>query len=62
MRQAYSEYEMLAQIAQLMCRYSRAIGYIAVGTGGMLVDVGIMLCTGTLERLAQFGFFVDFGL
>jgi len=53
---------MLAQIAQLMCRYSRAIRYIAVGTGGMLVDVGIMLCTGTLERLAQFGFFVDFGL
>jgi hypothetical protein len=27
-----------------------------------LIVVGIMLLTGTLERLAQFGFFVDFGL
>jgi hypothetical protein len=28
----------------------------------LLVVVGVMLFTGTLERLAAFGFFVDFGL
>jgi len=27
-----------------------------------MVVVGVMLLTGTLERLARFGFFVDLGL
>lgn len=52
----------IGRVAQIMRRYTRAIRYIAVGTGGVLVVVGILLLTGTLERLAQFGFFVDFGL
>jgi hypothetical protein len=45
-----------------MRRYSRAIRYLAIGTGVVLVIIGVMLLTGTLERLAQFGFFIDFGL
>ena len=52
----------VGRAAQLMRRYTKAIRTLAVGTGGVLVVVGIMLLTGTLERLAQFGFFVDFGL
>ena len=35
---------------------------ISMGTGVILIVVGIMLLTGTLEALARYGFFVDFGL
>jgi len=52
----------IGRVAQLMKRYSKAIRYIAVGTGIIMVIIGILLFTGTLERLSQFGFFVDFGL
>jgi len=52
----------IGRVAQLMKRYSNAIRYIAVGTGIIMVIIGILLFTGTLERLSQFGFFVDFGL
>jgi cytochrome c-type biogenesis protein len=52
----------IGRVAQLMKRYSNAIRYIAVGTGIIMVIIGILLFTGTLERFAQFGFFVDFGL
>jgi len=31
-------------------------------TGVVLIIVGVMLLTGTLERLARFGFFVNFGI
>ncbi len=43
-------------------RHRRTIRYVSYATGVLLVIVGVMLFTGTLERLAQFGFFVDFGL
>lgn len=52
----------IGKVTQLMRRYSKAIHYLSIGTGIVLVIVGVMLLTGTLERLAQFGFFVDFGL
>lgn len=52
----------IGRVAQLMKRYSNAIRYIAVGTGVIMVIIGILLFTGSLERFAQFGFFVDFGL
>jgi cytochrome c-type biogenesis protein len=52
----------IGRVAELMRRYSKAIRYLAFGTGVILVIIGVMLLTGTLERLAQFGFFIDFGL
>jgi len=45
-----------------MRRYGKAVRILSYVTGVILVIVGVMLLTGTLERLAQFGFFVDFGL
>ena len=36
--------------------------YVEIAMGAVLVVVGIMLFSGTFERLAQFGFWVDFGL
>ena len=52
----------IGRIAELMRRYGKAVRYISMATGVILIIVGVMLLTGTLERLAQFGFFVDFGL
>jgi cytochrome c-type biogenesis protein len=52
----------VARVTDLMRRHRRLIRYVSLATGVVLVIVGIMLFTGTLERLARFGFFVDFGL
>ena len=52
----------IGRVAELMRRYGKAVRYLSIATGVILVIVGVMLLTGTLERLAQFGFFVDFGL
>jgi len=52
----------IGKVAEIMRKYSRWIRIISIITGVILVVLGIMLFTGTLERLAQFGFFFDFGL
>lgn len=52
----------IGRVTRLMQRYSKAIRYLAIATGVVLVIIGVMLFTGSLERLAQFGFFIDFGL
>jgi cytochrome c-type biogenesis protein len=52
----------IGRVTYLMRRHGRTIRYISLATGALLVAVGVMLFTGTLERLARFGFFVDFGL
>jgi cytochrome c-type biogenesis protein len=52
----------IGTVTRLMRRYSKAIHYLSIGTGIVLVIIGVMLLTGTLARLAQFGFFIDFGL
>ena len=52
----------IGRVAELMRDHSRAVRLISMGTGVILIIVGVMLLTGTLEALARFGFFVDFGL
>jgi cytochrome c-type biogenesis protein len=52
----------IGRVAELMRRYGKAVRILSYVTGVILVIVGVMLLSGTLERLAQFGFFVDFGL
>lgn len=52
----------VGSVTNLMRRHSRLIRYISMATGVLLVIIGFMLMTGTLERLAQFGFFINFGL
>jgi len=49
-------------ITQLMRRHSKAIRILSIATGVLMVIIGVMLLTGTLEALARFGFLVDFGL
>jgi cytochrome c-type biogenesis protein len=52
----------VGSVAEWMRRHQRTIRVLSMLTGVVLVIVGVMLLTGTLERLAQFGFFVDFGI
>jgi cytochrome c-type biogenesis protein len=52
----------VGSVTQWMRRNQRAIQGLSVLTGIVLVIVGLMLLTGTLEQLARFGFFIDFGL
>jgi cytochrome c-type biogenesis protein len=52
----------IGRVAELMRQYSRAVRILSIITGVILVIVGVLLMTGTLERLARFGFFVNFGL
>lgn len=49
-------------VAQLMRRHAKAIRIFSIATGVVLVIIGVMLLTGTLERLASLGFLFDFGL
>ena len=43
-------------------KYGKAMRYVEIAMGVVLVIIGIMLFAGTFERLAQFGLWVDFGL
>jgi cytochrome c-type biogenesis protein len=44
----------MGQVITLMQRHSRAIRYLSIVTGILLVLMGVMLLTGTLDRLAGF--------
>lgn len=52
----------VGSVTNLMRRHSRLIRFISMATGVLLVTIGFMLMTGTLEMLARLGFFVDFGI
>jgi len=52
----------IGRMAGWLRTHRRIIHTLSVVTGAVLVVVGILLMTGTLSRLASFGFFVDFGL
>ncbi|MFN2275236.1 MAG: cytochrome c biogenesis CcdA family protein [Anaerolineales bacterium] len=52
----------IGRVAELMRNHSQTVKVLSVVTGVILVIVGVLLMTGTLERIAQFGFFVNFGL
>ncbi len=43
-------------------KYGKAMHYVEIAMGIILVIVGIMLFSGTFELLARYGTFVDFGL
>lgn len=43
-------------------RHQKILHYIEVSMGVVLIIVGVMLFLGIFEQLAQFGWFVDFGI
>ncbi len=52
----------IGRVAELMRRHTRAVRVVSVITGVVMVIVGVLLMTGTMSRLAQFGFLVPLGL
>lgn len=52
----------IGRVAELMRRHTRAVQVVSVITGVVMVVVGVLLMTGTMSRLAQFGFLVPLGL
>jgi cytochrome c-type biogenesis protein len=52
----------IGRAAELMRRHGRAIQIVSRVTGVVMVIVGVLLFTGTMERLAQYGFFINLGL
>ncbi len=49
-------------VSATLRKYGKVMRYVEIGMGVVLVAIGIMLFSGTFERLAQFGVWVDFGL
>ena len=43
-------------------RYSKAMHYVEIVMGVILVIVGVLLFAGVFELIARFGYFVDFGI
>ncbi len=52
----------IGRITEWMRRYQRVLRAVSLVTGGVMVLLGVLLLTGSLSRLARFGFFVNLGL
>jgi cytochrome c-type biogenesis protein len=49
-------------VTTILRRYQKALHYVEIGMGVVLIIVGILLFMGVFELLANFGWFVDFGI
>jgi cytochrome c-type biogenesis protein len=49
-------------VTLVLRRYRKAMHYIEIGMGVVVIAVGVLLFMGTFEVLAQYGFFIDLGL
>lgn len=49
-------------VSTALKRYGKAMHYIEIGMGVLLIIVGVLLFLGVFNQLSQFGFFFDFGL
>ena len=52
----------IGRAAEWMRRHAGAVQVISKITGVVMVIIGVLLLTGSLQRLAQYGFFIDLGL
>ncbi len=52
----------IGQVAESMRNHERFLKGVSVATGVVMILLGILLLTGRLSQLSQFGAFVDFGL
>lgn len=49
-------------VTTILKKYGKTMHYIEIAMGVVLIIVGVLLFFGVFNQLAQFGFFVDFGL
>jgi cytochrome c-type biogenesis protein len=52
----------IGRAAEWMRRHAAAVQVVSKVTGVVMVIIGLLLLTGSLQRLSQYGFFVDLGL
>jgi cytochrome c-type biogenesis protein len=52
----------IGRAAEWMRRHAGAVRVISKVTGAVMVIIGILLFSGSMGRLAQYGFFIDLGL
>ena len=52
----------IGRAAELMRQHGRTVAIVSRVTGVVMVIVGVLLFTGTLQTLARFGFFIPLGL
>jgi len=52
----------MGQVTELLRKYSKPIRIVAIVMGILMVIFGVLLLTGKLDLLSQYGFFIDFGL
>jgi cytochrome c-type biogenesis protein len=52
----------IGQATEILRRYTKPIRTIALITGVLMVIFGILLLTGRLDLLSQYGLFMDFGI
>lgn len=49
-------------VTLILRRYHKAVRYVEIGMGVILMIVGVMLTLGIYEQLAQYGWFINVGL
>ncbi len=49
-------------VSVILRRFQKALHYIEIGMGVVLIIVGVLLFLGVFEQLARYGWFVDFGI
>jgi cytochrome c-type biogenesis protein len=52
----------IGSVTKVIMRYRKAMHYVEIAMGVVLIIVGAMLFLGIFEQMARFGFFIDFGL
>jgi len=52
----------IGRAAELMRRHARTVQIVSRVTGVVMVIIGVLLFTGSLQKLSQYGFFVNLGL
>jgi cytochrome c-type biogenesis protein len=49
-------------VTTILRKYNKAMHYVEIAMGVVMVIVGVMLFTGIFELIAQYGYYVNFGL
>ena len=49
-------------VIQILQRYRKVMRYAEIGMGIILIIIGVLLFSGRLATLSQYGVWVDFGL
>ena len=52
----------IGQVTLAIRRLGKYMRYLQLANGVLLIGIGVLLFSGAISRLAQYGFFIDFGI